>query len=113
MIEDKSKTFDCNGKEIKVGTNLKRVEYVSDFYLELGTDLVKVIAIPSEDTVMVEGCHHWWNSCYFEIVEGKEYRLASFSEDTPIIIACNSREFEVEFEKSAGFTGWVTEWMGW
>ena len=113
MIKDKSKTFDRNGKEIKVGAILKRVEYVSNFYSELRTDLVKVISIPNEDTVMVEGCRQGWNSCFFEIVEGKEYRLASFSEDTPIIIACNSREFEVEFEKSVGFTGWVTEWMGW
>ena len=113
MIEDKSKTLDRNGKEIKVGTNLKRVENVSDFYSELGTDLVKVISIPNEDTVMVEGCYYRWKACNFVIAEGKEYRLASFSEDTPIIIACNSREFEVEFEKSVGFTGWVTEWMGW
>jgi len=57
MIEDKSKTFDRNGKEIKVGAILKRVEYVSNFYSELRTDLVKVISIPNEDTVMVEGCH--------------------------------------------------------
>lgn len=113
MIEDKSKALDRNGKEIKVGAILKRVEYVSNFYSELGTGLVKVIAIPNDDTVMVEGCYNSWNACYFEIVEGKEYRLASFSEDTPIIIACNSREFEVEFEKSVGFTGWVTEWREW
>ena len=52
---------------------------------------------------------------YFEVQKeyGKEYRLAIFAPDSPIVIACNRKEFQEEFEESPGFVKWLTEWTVW
>ena len=45
--------------------------------------------------------------------EGKQYRLAVFCEESPIIITCNHIDFQKEFEESKGFVHWLTEWIDW
>ena len=45
--------------------------------------------------------------------EGKQYRLAVFCEESPIIITCNHVDFQKEFEESKVFVRWLTEWIDW
>ena len=37
----------------------------------------------------------------------------SLAPDSPIVIACNHKEFQEEFEESPGFVKWLTEWTEW
>lgn len=45
--------------------------------------------------------------------ERKEYRLAVFNKESPIVIACNNVDFQQEFEESSGFVYWLTDWIEW
>lgn len=47
------------------------------------------------------------------VAEGKEYRLAVFYKESPIVIACNNVDFQQEFEESPGFVYWLTDWIEW
>ena len=45
--------------------------------------------------------------------ERKEYRLAVFYKESPIVVACNNVDFQQEFEESPGFVYWLTDWIEW
>lgn len=115
MIENTNKTFDRNGREIKIGMKVKRIIGMDEFYSEVGKYVAEVVSLASEDSSLlaVKGSSYRWRSAYFEVVEGKEYRLAVFNKETPIIICCNHREFQTEMEQSPGFVRWHTEWIEW
>lgn len=115
MIENTNKTFDRNGREIEIGMKVKRTIYAEGFYSEVGKYVAEVASLASDGSafLVVKGSSCRWRSTYFEVVEGKEYRLAVFNKETPIIICCNHREFQTEMEQSPGFVRWHTEWIEW
>ena len=115
MIENTIKTFDHNGREIEIGMKVKRVIDTKEFYSEIGEYVMEVASLASDGSSLlaVKGSPYRWRSAYFEVVEGKEYRLAVFNKETPIIICCNHREFQTEMEQSPGFVHWHTEWIEW
>ena len=112
MTDKTSENFalDCNGNKIFVGDKVKRAANLE--YSVLGTyEVSEVVA----GDIMLKGNYASWIAEYFEVqkVYGKEYRLAIFAPDSPIVIACNNKEFQEEFEESPGFVKWLTEWTEW
>ena len=115
MTDKTSENFalDCNGNKIFVGDKVRRVKNKSDFVssgnetYEVSEVFVGGIALKCVDGI--------WASEYFEVQKeyNKEYRLAIFAPDSPIVIACNRKEFQEEFEESPGFVKWLTEWRVW
>ena len=115
MTDKTSEKFalDCNGNKIFVGDKIKRVANLGDFeYSALDTYEVSEVV---DGDIMIKGSYGIWIAKYFKVqkVYGKEYRLAIFDPDSPIILACNSKEFQEEFEKYPSFVKWLTEWTEW
>ena len=115
MTDKTSENFalDCNGKKIFVGDKVRRVNNLGDFgYSAL--DAYEVSEVVTND-IMLKGNYGVWMAEYFAVQKeyGKEYRLAIFAPDSPIVIACNRKEFQEEFEESPGFVKWLTEWTVW
>ena len=122
MTDKTSENFalDCNGNKIFVGDKVMRVKNKSDF-VSSGNETYKVsdvvvgeIELECVDGFWIDG-FLFWISEYFEVQKeyNKEYRLAIFAPDSPIVIACNRKEFQEEFEESPGFVKWLTEWTVW
>ena len=115
MTDKTSENFalDCNGNKIFVGDKVRRVKYLYNFEYS-AQDVYEVSEVVAGD-IMLKGIHGIWFSNYFKVQKeyGKEYRLAIFALDSPIIIACNNKEFQEEFEESPGFVKWLTEWTAW
>ena len=106
-------TLDCNGNKIFVGDKVRRVKHLYNFEYS-AQDVYEVSEVVAGD-IMLKNNYNIWLSNYFEVQKeyGKEYRLAIFALDSPIIIACNHKEFQEEFEESPGFVKWLTEWTEW
>ena len=115
MTDKTSEKFalDCNGDKIFVGDKVRRVANLGDFEYS-ALDTYEVSGIVAGDILLKGNCGSWIAK-YFEVqkVYGKEYRLAIFAPDSPIVIACNNKEFQEEFEESPGFVKWLTEWTKW
>ena len=114
MTDKTSENFalDCNGNKIFVGDKVMRVKNKSGFVSSGNeTHEVSEVAVNKIALECVDG-FWFWISEYFEVQKeyNKEYRLAIFAPDSPIVIACNRKEFQEEFEESPGFVKWLTEW---
>ena len=111
MTDKTSENFalDCNGNKIFVGDKVMRVKNKSDF-VSSGNETYEVSEVVTND-IMFKGNYGNYGICMAEY--GKEYRLAIFAPDSPIVIACNRKEFQEEFEESPGFVKWLTEWTVW
>ena len=112
MTDKTSENFalDCNGNKIFVGDKVRRMMNPSEFALDT-YEVSEVVA----GNIMLKNNYNIWLSNYFEVQKeyGKEYRLAILAPDSPIIIACNHKEFQEEFEESPGFVKWLTKWTEW
>ena len=116
MTDKTSENFalDCNGNKIFVGDKVKRVKDISRSDLK-HNETYEVSDIICCDEIALKDIDGFWYSDNFEVQKeyNKEYRLAIFDPDSPIIIACNGKEFQEEFEKYPSFVKWLTEWTEW
>ena len=120
MTDKTSENFalDCNDNKIFVGDKVKRVKDISRSDLK-HNETYEVSDIICCDEIALKDIDGFWYSDNFEVQKeynkeyNKEYRLAIFDPDSPIIIACNGKEFQEEFEKYTGFVKWLTEWTEW
>ena len=115
MTDKTSENFalDCNGNKIFVGDKVMRVKNKSDF-VSSGNETYEASEVVVGE-IALKCINNFWTSKYSEVQKeyNKEYRLAIFAPDSPIIIACNRKEFQEEFEESPGFVKWLTEWTEW
>lgn len=117
MTKAKISTVDCNGNAIFIGSYVKRVRNFLNFKGKSG-QYYKVIGINELSNISFNEFDSYYISKYFEVdnsvvVEGKEYRLAVFYKESPIVVACNNINFQQEFEESPGFVYWLTDWIEW
>lgn len=117
MTKTEISVVDCNGNPIFIGSYVKRVRNFVDFEGKVG-QYYKVIEINELLDISLDGLDSFYMSKYFKVnnsvvTEGKEYRLAVFYKESPIVIACNNVDFQQEFEESPGFVYWLTDWIEW
>ena len=119
MTNKTSENFalDCNDNKIFVGDKVKRVKNINRSDLK-HNETYEVSDIICCDEIALKDIDGFWYSDNFKVQKeyNKEYRLALFTPDSPIVIACiacNSKEFQEEFEESPGFVKWLTEWTEW
>ena len=97
MTDKTSENFalDCNGNKIFVGDKVKRVKYINRSDLK-HNETYEVSDIICCDEITLKDIDGFWYSDNFKVQKeyNKEYRLAIFAPDSPIVIACNNKEFQ-------------------